>query len=109
MDLNKLATAIANKEGKKHQATIGDIREIIRIIVDFEAAALVDRSATSPCVMLKISAMEFARRMGYFGGKSAKSGSRTKVSKENKIKAGRDRKTKCASKGDRRPVAKARK
>lgn len=31
MTLNKLASLIANKEGKKHQASIGDIREILKI------------------------------------------------------------------------------
>ena len=93
MNLDNLATAIANKEGKKHQATIGDIREILKIIVDFEAASLVDVSAASPCRMLRSGAMEFARTLGYFGGNGAKQGT-AKVSKENKVKAGRDRKTK---------------
>jgi len=40
MTLNQLASKIAKAEGKKHQATIGDIREILKIIVDlsFEAS-----------------------------------------------------------------------
>lgn len=33
MTLNKLASLIAKREGKKHQASIGDIREILKIIV----------------------------------------------------------------------------
>ena len=33
MTLNKLASAIAHTEGKKHQASIGDIREILKILV----------------------------------------------------------------------------
>lgn len=34
MTLNKLASAIAKREGKKSQAHIGDIREILGIISD---------------------------------------------------------------------------
>lgn len=34
---NKLIKAIANREGKKHQASVGDIREILKIIVDLES------------------------------------------------------------------------
>lgn len=34
MTLNKLASLISKKEGKKHQASIGDIREIIGVLVD---------------------------------------------------------------------------
>jgi len=33
MSLKKLESAVAKIEGKKHQASIGDIREIIAIIV----------------------------------------------------------------------------
>lgn len=34
--MNQLASAIAKYEGKKHQASIGDIREIIKIILEFD-------------------------------------------------------------------------
>lgn len=34
MTLNKIASEIAKREGKKSQARIGDIREIIGIMVD---------------------------------------------------------------------------
>jgi hypothetical protein len=34
MTLNKLASLIAKREGKKSQAHIGDVREILKIIVD---------------------------------------------------------------------------
>lgn len=37
MTLNQLASAIAKREGKKSQARIGDIREILKIIVQLEA------------------------------------------------------------------------
>lgn len=37
MTLNKLASMIAKREGKKHQASIGDIREILRIICALDA------------------------------------------------------------------------
>ena len=34
MTIRKLASIIAKKEGKKHQASIGDIREILGILSD---------------------------------------------------------------------------
>ena len=40
MTLRKLASDIAKKEGKKSQARIGDIREILRILCEFEAEFL---------------------------------------------------------------------
>lgn len=39
MTLNKLASLIAKREGKKHQASIGDIREILKIMVGMETEA----------------------------------------------------------------------
>jgi hypothetical protein len=39
--LRKLASGIAKREGKKSQARIGDIREIIRIICELEGEELV--------------------------------------------------------------------
>lgn len=36
MTLKKLASEIAKREGKKSQARIGDIREILKIIVQME-------------------------------------------------------------------------
>lgn len=43
MTLQKLASAIAKREGKKSQARIGDIREILKLIcvMDIEDAATV--------------------------------------------------------------------
>ena len=43
MTLNKLASEIAKREGKKSQAHIGDIREILKIVtsdIQFAAAIL---------------------------------------------------------------------
>lgn len=40
MNLNKLASLIAKREGKKHQASIGDIREVLSILVDLEVEAM---------------------------------------------------------------------
>lgn len=34
MTLNKLASIIAKHEGKKHEASVGDIREILKIFLD---------------------------------------------------------------------------
>lgn len=40
MTLQKLASAIAKREGKKSQARIGDIREILKIVVAMEVEGL---------------------------------------------------------------------
>jgi hypothetical protein len=40
MTLNKLASLIAKREGKKSQVKIGDVREILRIIVEIEGEDL---------------------------------------------------------------------
>lgn len=37
MTLNQLASKIAKREGKKHQSSIGDIREILKIMIEPEA------------------------------------------------------------------------
>lgn len=37
MTLNKLASLIAKREGKKSQARIGDIREILKILFTLDA------------------------------------------------------------------------
>lgn len=34
MTIKELATLIAKQEGKKHQATVGDVREILGLISD---------------------------------------------------------------------------
>jgi hypothetical protein len=39
MTLIKLASLIAKREGKKHQASVGDIREILKIIIMIESEA----------------------------------------------------------------------
>lgn len=40
MTLRKLASLIAKQEGKKHQASIADIREILKIIIYMEVEYL---------------------------------------------------------------------
>jgi len=57
MTLNKLASAIAKREGKKHQASIGDIREVIKIIVDMEAVDLVENPYNENGILALFSAM----------------------------------------------------
>lgn len=47
MTLNKLASQIAKREGKKHQASIGDIREILKILVELEAEDIVAQKPQS--------------------------------------------------------------
>lgn len=36
MTIAKLASEIAKREGKKHQASVGDVREILRLIIELE-------------------------------------------------------------------------
>lgn len=49
----ELAAAIAKREGKKNQARIGEIREILRIIIEMEAEdELKGAGGNSPCALL---------------------------------------------------------
>lgn len=43
MTTRKLCNLIAKHEGKLHQAIVGDVREIIKILCDIEAQTRVDR------------------------------------------------------------------
>jgi len=36
MTINQLASLIAKREGLKHEASVGDVREILKIIVELE-------------------------------------------------------------------------
>jgi len=38
MTIKQLVSAVARLEGKKHEASVGDIREILSILVSLEAA-----------------------------------------------------------------------
>lgn len=42
MSLRKLASIIAKREGKKVPVSIGNIREVLRILADIEAEYVVD-------------------------------------------------------------------
>jgi hypothetical protein len=37
MTLNQLASLIAKREGRKHEASIGDVREIVKLIVEIQS------------------------------------------------------------------------
>ena len=43
MTLNQLASKIARFEGKRHQASIGDIREILKILCGIQASYVVKK------------------------------------------------------------------
>ena len=90
--LNDLATAIAMAEGKKHQASIGDIREILRIIVEFEAGSIINSSGSSPILALRSIAIERATKKIISGGVSCAKRGEATVSKEDKVKSRRDAK-----------------
>jgi hypothetical protein len=47
MTLQKLASLIAKKEGKKSQARIGDIREVLRVLCDIECDFILQDSEES--------------------------------------------------------------
>lgn len=40
MELNKLASIVAKREGKKSQVKIGDVREVLKILVELEAESV---------------------------------------------------------------------
>src|SRR5574343_326939 len=94
MTLNQLASALAHAEGKKHQASIGDIRELLKLLVEAEAGSMIDRGGESPVVIIRSAAMEMLTRKLFFGGGSCAKRGEAKVSKEDKVKGRRDGKAK---------------
>jgi hypothetical protein len=44
MTLQKLASLIAKREGKRSQARIGDIREILKIIATLDAESVIENT-----------------------------------------------------------------
>lgn len=100
MTVNVLASLIAMAEGRKHQASIGDIREILKIIINGEVESLLKPDCGSPIATLRLAALELATRKLFFGGGSCEKRRKAKVSKEDKISRRGDRKAKKAS---RRP------
>lgn len=65
MTLQKLASAIAKREGKKSQARIGDIREILKIIctLDAEAGLATENQMSGPIVALIKSSEKIEERL----------------------------------------------
>lgn len=52
MTIQKLASEIAKREGKKSQARIGDIREILKILCTIDAEEAVEKPGGDPTVLL---------------------------------------------------------
>ena len=94
MTINELASALAKAEGKKHQASIGDIRELLKLLVEAEAGSIVDAGGESPAVIIRSAAMEMLTRKVFFGGGSSAKRREAKVSKKNTVKARRNCKAK---------------
>ncbi len=98
MTINELASALAKTEGKKHQASIGDIREILKLLVLME----MDPDSPSPSPILNVEAVNKVLKRVYRkhrgGGSSAKR-KEAKVSKKNKIKGRGDGKDKRTGRG----------
>ena len=107
MTLNQLASALAHAEGKKHQASIGDIREILKILVLMDHAAI-NGNFLGPAAIIRLAAVERDKRGLKGGGSCAKRGE-AKVSKKDKVKSRRDGKAKRAGRTAGRKDAKARK
>ena len=105
MTLNQLASAIAHAEGKKHQASIGDIREILKILVLMDQTAI-NGNFLGPAAIIRLAAINKNRRGLNGGGTCAKRGE-AKVSKEDKVKSRRDGKAKRAGRTAGRKDAKA--
>lgn len=102
MTLNQLASAIAHAEGKKHQASIGDIREILKILVLMDSIAI-NGDKHGPAAIIRLAAINKNRRGG---GSCAKRGE-AKVSKKDKVKGRRDGKAKRTGRTAGRKDAKA--
>lgn len=107
MTLNQLASAIAHAEGKKHQASIGDIREILKILVLMESIAI-NGDKHGPAAIIRLAAINKNRR-GLKGGGSCAKRREAKISKKDKVKSRRDGKAKRAGRTAGRKDAKARK
>jgi 2-phosphoglycerate kinase len=58
-----LAAEIAHREGKKSQVKIGDIREILRILIDIEAQAAYHTEQHVPSEMLNASANKLLKKL----------------------------------------------
>lgn len=108
MTINELASALAKTEGKNHQASIGDIREILKLLVLME----MDPDGPSPSLILNVEAVNKVLKRMYRkhrgGGSSAKR-REAKVSKEDKVKGRGDGKAKRTGRGSRREDETARK
>lgn len=62
MTINNLASAIAKKEGKKSQARIGDIREMLKIIILMEMEAISGAELESPTTKIRSRAHELLEK-----------------------------------------------
>ena len=63
-NLDMLASAIAVDEGKKSQASIGDIREILRIVKGMEAGWLAGQAEDSPARVIRDAAIRMIHILG---------------------------------------------
>lgn len=61
MTIGQLASQLAKREGKKSQARVGDIREILKILVQLEVDAIVTPH-DSPLQMLQERANKIANK-----------------------------------------------
>lgn len=59
MTIARLANILAKMEGKKHQAIVGDVREIIKLLCQVEAQARLDRGTVLTINSEIFEALEF--------------------------------------------------
>jgi hypothetical protein len=63
--LNQLASDIAKLEGKKSQARIGDIREILKLIVDMSVEKMDDLNGNPLLVLQHLALTKFHKKNKY--------------------------------------------
>lgn len=65
MTTNKLASLICAREGKTHEASVGDVREIIKVICTMEAEAVVKdpESTETPLHALAAATVKIVDRL----------------------------------------------
>lgn len=77
MTLNQIASFIAKHEGKKSQASIGDIREILKIIIT-ESSRLSDDRVLLDLAIIKLAEAQFNKNEAKAAAKAAKLKSKKK-------------------------------
>jgi hypothetical protein len=70
MNLRKICSVIAKVEGKKSQVKIGDVREIMKFLIAYEAAVDIvnkqsKRKQRGPCTVIQMEANKLKKKKGF--------------------------------------------